>query len=107
MPTTSPHHRCEECSKIARALRVAWRADARELRTRARDVALSTGRGLGQFSVGWVFSVAAMPDDEMKVLLDSHYPRVAEASRLRDAHENATGHSLKAWWVLSQYGLDR
>src|SRR5262249_47735188 len=107
MPTSPPLHHCEECSKIARALRVALQADTRELRTRARDVAVSTGRELRQFSVVSVFSVAAMPDNKLKTSPDSHSPRVAEASRLRDAHETATGHSLKAWWVLSQYGLDR
>jgi len=44
---------------------------------------------------------------QMRALLDAHYPRVAEASRLRERHEAASGHSLKGWWILSQYGLDR
>jgi hypothetical protein len=43
----------------------------------------------------------------MRSLLDSHCPRVAEASRQRKAHETASGHSLRGWWMRSQYGLDR
>jgi len=104
MPARMP---CDECSTIVRALQSAWRADNEALRARARAVARSTGRGHRQFSVAWVFSVATMPDGEMRALLDAHYPRVAEASRLRERHEAASGHSLKGWWILSQYGLDR
>jgi hypothetical protein len=35
-----------------------------------------------------------MPDDEMQTLLESHYPRVAEARRNKEQHETATGHSV-------------
>ena len=47
--------------------------------------------------------ITAMPEDEMKVLLHSHYPKLAEANRKREEHEAASGHSLKGWWMLSQY----
>jgi len=97
---------CAECRDIARALRTAWRDDHRALRTRFEAVAASSGRDARQFGIGWVFSVASMPDDEMKALIDSHHPRFADAARRRDDHEAATGHSLKAWWVLLQYAPD-
>jgi hypothetical protein len=73
------------------------------LRTRLRSVAASSGRDFVQFGIRWVCSVAAMPEDEMKVLLRSHYPKFAEANRRREEHEAASGHSLKGWWMLSQY----
>ena len=104
MPTRVP---CDECLRILRALRSAWQADSEVLHAKAHAVARSTGRGVRQFSIAWVFSVATMPDGEMRALLDAHYPRVAEASRLREQHEAASGHSLKGWWILSQYGRDR
>src|SRR5262245_47129135 len=99
---------CEECGRIARALQVSWRADNRALRTRLREVAVSTGRDFRQLGVGWVFSVATMPDDEMKVLLESPHPRGAEAMRTREEHETASGHSvwLNGWWMLSPYVSD-
>ena len=94
---------CEECRRIIRELRSASRADRQALRLRTRDVARASGRGTREFAVGWVLSVAAMPDEEMRRLLKSHHPSVAEATRWREAHEAATGHSLKGWWILSQY----
>ena len=95
--------RCKECLRLVRALEAAERADNQALRRRLRSVAATSGRDFFQFGVRWVFSVAAMPDDEMKVLLHSHYPKLAEANRKREAHEAASGHSLKGWWMLSQY----
>jgi hypothetical protein len=97
---------CEECRRLARALQVAWRVDNQALQARLRDVAVSSGRDLRQFGVGWVFSVATMPDDEMRVLLKSHYPTVAEAKRRGEEHETASGHCLRAWWMLLQYSSD-
>ena len=94
---------CEECLRLVRVLEAARRADNQALRTRLRSVAASSGRDFVEFGIGWVFSVAAMPEDEMKVLLQSHYPRLAEANRKREEHEAASGHSLKGWWMLSQY----
>jgi hypothetical protein len=89
-----------------RDLRVAWQADNRTLRTKLQDVAVSSDRDVLQCGIRWVFSVATMPDDEMKHLLDSHYPTVAEAMRRRVDHERASGHSLKGWWILRHYGFD-
>ena len=106
MQNLPPGVQCEECLKVIRALKVAWRADNQALRTRLRRVATSSGRDLRQFGVEWVMSVATMPDDEMKVLLESHYPRVAEAERLREEHETATGHTMKGWWMAQHYMPD-
>jgi hypothetical protein len=106
MHTQPAGFQCEECGRLARALRIAWRADNRVLRTRLRDVAVSSGRDIRQLGIGWVFSVATMPDEEMRVVLESHYPRVADATRKREAHETASGHSLKGWWMLFHYGLE-
>lgn len=53
-----------------------------------------------------MFSLAEMPDEEMRVLLDAHYPRVSAARQQSEAHETATGHSLKGWWVALQYSSD-
>jgi len=100
LPTT---FQCEECRAIARSLQDAWRADNDALREKFRNVAVCSGRKVRQFAVDWVFSVATMPDDEMKVLLDAHYPTVIEVDRKREAHEFATGHSLKSWRTLLQY----
>jgi hypothetical protein len=94
---------CAECLRLVRTLEAARRADTHALRTRLRSVAASSGRDFVQFGIGWVFSIAAMPEDEMKVLLHSHYPMLAEANRKRAQHEAASGHSLKGWWMLSQY----
>ena len=103
MPNLPAELQCAECLRLVRALEAARRADNLALRTRLRSVAASSGRDVVQFGVGWVFSVAAMPDDEMKALLQSHYPKFAEANRKREEHEAASGHSLKGWWMLSQY----
>ena len=97
---------CAECGRLARALRIAWRADNRALRARLCDVAVTSGRDVRQLGMGWVFSVATMPDEEMRVVLESHYPRVAEATRKREAHETASGHCLKGWWMLFHDGLE-
>jgi len=97
---------CDECRRLVRTLRAAWRADASAIRTRLARAADSAGRDAAQFAIGWVFSVAKMPDDEMKTLLDAHYPTVSDANRKREAHETASGHSLKGWWVLSHYVRD-
>ena len=99
-------HPCAECLKIATALQGAWRADNRTLRTKLRDVAASSGRDVRQFGVGWVFSVANMPDQEMRMLLESHYPTVAEARRRREEHEKTSGHSLNRWYMLLNYAPD-
>ena len=95
--------KCAECLRLVRMLEAARRADKQALRTRLRSVAASSDRDFVQFGIGWVFSITAMPEDEMKVLLHSHYPKLAEANRKREEHEAASGHSLKGWWMLSQY----
>jgi len=94
---------CEECRDIAQALRAAWREDHRDLRSRFEGVAATSGRDAREFGIEWVFSVASMPDEQMKALLTSHRPRFAEATRRRQEHEAASGHSLRAWWMLLQY----
>jgi hypothetical protein len=71
-----------------------------------QGVAVCSGRNLLQVGVGWVFSVATMPDDEMATLLKSHYPTLTEAERKRAEHESASGHSLKAWWILPNDGFN-
>ena len=100
--------RCEECERIARDLRLALRADTRALRAKMHEVAAASGRNVQQLKVGWVFSIANMPDEEMKAVLASHYPEVARARRRRDEHEGATGHSvpLHGWSSHSFYGDD-
>lgn len=70
-----------------------------------QDLAVASGRDLLQVGVGWVFSVATMPDDEMATLLELHYPTLAEAERKRAEHERVSGHSLKAWRILPNYGF--
>ena|SRR5579862_6033962 len=99
---------CTECSRIATALRDASQSDRRALRGKLRDVAESSYRDVRQLGVGWVFSVAAMPDDEMEALQASHYPHVAQAKRHRAEHERASGHSvsLHAMWTMSLYGAE-
>jgi hypothetical protein len=89
--------------KIARALQGAWQADHQALRAKLRDVAATSGRDARQLGVRWVFSVAEMPDQEMRFLLESHYPNVAAARRRREEHERASGHSLKGWYMLLSY----
>ena len=59
-----------------------------------------------QVGLKWVFSLAAMPDEEMRVLLDAHYPKVTAARQESEEHETATGHSLKGWWAALQYWPD-
>jgi hypothetical protein len=95
--------RCAECRRLARALHLAWRADNDAFRLKARRVADASGRDVRQFGVDWVFSLATMPDEEMRAVLDSHYPTLAEARRASEAHELAAGHSLKGWWMLRGY----
>jgi hypothetical protein len=97
---------CAECLRHARALRAAWQADNRALRTKIRDLAAVSGRDLRQVGLKWVFSLAAMPDEEMRVLLDAHYPKVTAARQESEEHETATGHSLKGWWAALQYWPD-
>jgi hypothetical protein len=105
MPNLPAEYQCQECLRLARALQAARRADNHALRTRLRSVAASSGRDFVQFGIRWVFSVAAMPEDEMKVLLQSHYPKFAEANRKREEHEAASGHSLKGWSTVFRFGL--
>ena len=97
---------CDECLRIARALKKAWQVDKSTLREKLQSVAASSGRDPDRLRLGWVSSVAAMPDDEMKALLDTHYPTVARVNRERADHEAATGHvvPLHAGWVLAAYG---
>ena len=97
---------CAQCRRLVHALRTAWRDDARALRTRLEQAADSRGRDARQFAVRWVFSVAEMPDSEMKALLDTHYPKTADANRKREVHEAASGHSLDGWWAFPQYFPD-
>jgi hypothetical protein len=85
---------CVECDGIAGALRAAWRGDKRELIARLREVAASSGRDTHHLAISWVFSVASMPEHEMKTLLDSHYPRLTQATQQRDKHRQASGHSV-------------
>jgi len=106
LPAHFQHFHCAECRRLVRALNTAWKADNHELRTRLRDVAAAAGRDASEFGVGWVFSIAKMPDDEMRALLESHYPQLAEAKRRSEEHETASGHSLKAWWMASSYIAD-
>jgi hypothetical protein len=68
-----------------------------------RVVAVASDRELQRFAVGWVFSVARMPDDDMKDLLQSHYPTVAQVMHRREEHEIASGHSLKGWETFLNY----
>ena len=103
MPTLPASFECEECRRLARALQAAWRADNRALSTRLREVAASSGQDLQRFKVNWLMSVASMPDDEMRGLLESHYPEVAKVKRKCEEHETATGHSLKGWRMFLQY----
>ena len=100
-----PSYMCPECGAIARELRASWKTDVRELRGRLQSVASSSGRDLRTLGIRWVMSVSEMPDDEMAVLLRSHYPRVTEAQRKKEEHETATGHSvsLNGWWMFYAY----
>lgn len=107
MTQLRPGFQCEECRRIARALRAAWRADRQVLRVKFRDVAASSGRDVRQLGLSWVFSITTMPDDEMRLLLETHYPHVADARRQRDEHEAATGHAVSLHgWTAALYGGD-
>lgn len=100
-PTT-----CLECRHIARALQTAWRLDADVLRARLVDVAQASRVDVFEFDIHWVFSLATMPDAEMKSLLESHYPKVREAMQQRSEHERLSGHSVmwQGWWTAPPYG---
>jgi hypothetical protein len=101
-----PSATCPECRHIARTLQTAWRHDSDVLRARLVDVANASGVDVFQFDVHWVFSLAEMPDRDMKSLLDSHYPQVREAMQLRTEHERLTGHSVmwNVWWTPQSHG---
>jgi len=71
-----------------------------------RNIVVASGRNVSEFRIGWIFSIANMPDDEMRALLESHYPQLAEAKRRSEEHETASGHSLRAWWMASNYMAD-
>ena len=106
MPQRPAELPCAECLRHARALRAAWEADNRALRTKVRELAAESGRDIRQFGLRWVFSLAEMPDDEMKALLDAHYPKLSVARHASEEHETATGHSLKGWWAALPYWPD-
>lgn len=42
----------------------------------------------------------------MQVVLEAHYPRLAEAMRRREEHERASGHCLDGWQTLLHYVPD-
>jgi hypothetical protein len=85
------------------SLQAAWRTDNQTLRSKLSDVAATSGRDFRQLGLRWVFSVAEMPDEEMRTLLESHYPKVAEAKQRREEHEKASGHSLSGWYMFLHY----
>jgi len=95
--------RCEECRRLVRELKAARDADCQTLRRKFQEMSTASGRDLRHVGISWVRSVATMPDDEMKALLESHYPASAEAQQKCTQHEAATGHSVKAWYMLSNY----
>jgi hypothetical protein len=110
-----PTCECHECEKLAEDLREAWQADRRELQARLEAVAASSGRDPRRMKVDWIFSIAEMPDDETRVLLEAQYPRVAKARRNQERHRATTGHSLGSrgwtvqdqasmWWMLTRNG---
>jgi hypothetical protein len=105
-PKPPPSFTCKQCERIVLQMQDAWTSDLQELRTRLEDIALSSGRDLSKLGISWIFSIAEMPDDEMQALLQSHYPRVAEARRSKERHEAATGHSitLHGPWTHHPYG---
>jgi hypothetical protein len=98
----SLNSRCQECERIARAMRRAFRADSGHLRSRMERLAETSGRDVNQVRLDWVRSIATMPDEEMNTLLDSHYAEAAKLKPQREQHEHATGHSirLQGLWVL-------
>ena len=97
---------CAECLRIGLALQAARRADKQALRAKFREVADKSGRDVREFGLTWVFSVANMPDEDMKLLLESHYPTLAKAKRRREEHEKASGHSPHGWYMLTHYAPD-
>jgi len=101
-----PTFRCEECGAIVKEMQSAWETDSRDVRQRLRQVAASSGRDISQFSIDWIRSVIQLPDDEMQVLLKSHYPRVAAARQKQTVHETTTGHSVSVHgsWSLMPPG---
>jgi hypothetical protein len=105
-PYQLPPSTCPECEVIANALQAAWRHDTDVLRGRVVDVAQASGVDVMAFDVHWVFSLAAMPDADMKALLEFHYPQVREAMNRREEHERASGHSVMGtvWWTPRSYG---
>jgi hypothetical protein len=105
-PYKLPPSTCAECEIISRALQTAWRHDTEVLRARVVDVANASGADVMAFDVHWVFSLAAMPDADMKKLLEFHYPQVREAILQRDEHERVSGHSVmgNVWWTPRAYG---
>src|SRR5262245_2879121 len=87
--------RCAECQRIAAELRAAFTIDAQEVRRRLLATAESSGRDARKMGTAWVFSVAEMPAQEMRTLLQAHYPTVTDARREQTEHEAATGHSVR------------
>lgn len=100
---TSRCFMCEECGRIARAMQRAWRTDNERVRSKMQSVATASGRDIGQMRIGWVRSIASMPEDQMRALLDSHDPEFADIKRRRAEHECATGHRVRLHgsWALS------
>jgi hypothetical protein len=115
-PMRHPSCECQECEKLAQDLREAWKADRRALQARLEAVAAASGRDSQRMKVDWIFSIAEMPDDETRVLLEAQYPRVAEARRNQERHRAITGHWLGSrgwtvqdqasmWWMLTRNGF--
>jgi hypothetical protein len=99
---------CRECWALQRELDESIRTDAERLRQRLREVAIGTGRNPRGFSQEWVFSVAKMPDNEMRAVLELQYPRTSETQRKRSEHERLTGHvvlSPAIRMLAKPYGL--
>jgi hypothetical protein len=85
---------CEECGAILRELRESFQLDQEEVRRRLRETARSSGRDVDEMRTSWVFSISRMPSDEMRTILQGHYPRATQARRKKTEHEAATGHSV-------------
>src|SRR5437762_193314 len=96
----SPHFDCEECGAIARELRISLRMDQEEMRRRLGETADSSGRDLDSMRDAWLATVSRMPPDEMRTVLQAHYPRTAEARRKMIEHQAVSEHSVHAlvWW---------
>jgi hypothetical protein len=92
-----PSFACPDCESIATEMQNAWKSGLEELRARLEDVAISSGRDPRKIGLGWIFSRAEMPNDELQASLGFHYPRVAETRRRKKAHESTTGHSTFEW----------